>query len=791
MMKVEPFLAALALLTAVSSRAVAAGPADSAFAATVAPVLKSYCVSCHGGGKPKADLSLDSLAPDFARNGEKWQSVLERLTDGSMPPQGKPRPSAAEARTITTWAAAGLAAEQTKLAVTEGRTRLRRLNRVEYASTLRDLLGVDLDLSEVLPEDAIAHGFDNVDAALDLSSTLLERYLEAADLALDNVFVKGPRPQTKKKYIDLAPLGRQTLSFSASKPRFGEDTLVRDDGVVFLNDSYPPKVLEETRIPITGRYRFRIAASAYRSNGQPLTFLVYAALNRLGAKTWLVGAFDVADRPTVVEFTQRFEARERIRIQPYGLTTRFKLPANHQGPGLAVHWVEVEGPLLDAWPPAGTTRLLGQVDLQTGTLADAEAILRRFLPRAFRRPVTEAELAPFLALVQSRLEQRYSFVDALRVGLKGVLCSPDFLYLKAAPGKLKDHDLAARLSYFLWSTMPDDALTQLADRGELGKPDVLRQQVERMLNDPKVHAFTENFTGQWLGLRNLKATTPDKKLYPEFDPLLELLLPRETHLFFEEVLKGDRSLLEFVHSDWTMLNSRLARHYGIAGVNGQEFRKVKLPADSHRGGVLTQASVLKVTANGTTTSPVVRGAWVLDRILGTPAPPPPKDVPAIEPDIRGATTIRHQLAKHRTLASCASCHSKIDPPGTALESFDVIGGWREHYRAAPGKGLPVMQVQTASQKAQVGRGPKVECGDELADGRKFADVDGLKQILLADPEPIARSLAGKLLVYATGHGLEIADRASVERIVAAIKPKDFGFRTLIHSVVQSPTFRSK
>ncbi len=768
----------------------AGGAEDPTFATQVAPVLKKHCTGCHGGAKPKGDLALDVLAPDFHAHGAAWKEVLDRLTEGTMPPRGKPQPTDAERKAVTAWIAAGLTAEQTKRAAVDGRARLRRLNRVEYANTLRDLLGVDLDLSEVLPEDGIAHGFDNVDAALDLSSTLLERYLEAADLALDAVFVHGPRPETKKLHIDLAPLGRQVRTEN-NKPRFGEDTLVRDDGVVFLNDTFPPKVIDEGRAPVTGRYRFRISAYSFRNSGEPLSFLVYAAANRLGAKTWLVGAFDVADKPTVVEFTERLEKAERIRIQPYGLTTRFKLPAGYDGPGLAVQWVEVEGPLLDAWPPAGTTRLLGKVDLATGTLADAEDILRRFLPRAFRRPVTDAEAAPFIGLVRSRLAQRYSFVDALRVGLKGALCSPDFLYVRASPGKLNDHELATRLSYFLWSTMPDDTLAELARRGELGQPDVLRRQVERMLNDPKAHAFTDNFTGQWLGLRNLKATTPDKKLYPEFDPLLELSLPRETHLFFEEILTHDRSLLEFIHSDWAMLNGRLAQHYGIPEVRGQQFRKVALPPGSHRGGVLTQASVLKVTANGTSTSPVVRGAWVLDRILGTPAPPPPKDVPAIEPDIRGATTIRQQLAKHRTLTACASCHSKIDPPGTALESFDVIGGWREFYRAAPTKDLPRFQVVTASQKVGVGRGPRVESDDVLPDGRKFADIDGLKQLLLTDPDPIARALAGKLLVYATGHGLEVADRGPVEHIVGDIKPKNYGFRALIHAVVQSPPFRNK
>ena len=334
--------------------------------------------------------------------------------------------------------------------------------------------------------------------------------------------------------------------------------------------------------------------------------------------------------------------------------------------------------------------------------------------------------------------------------------------MSAVPGKLDDFDLATRLSYFLWSSTPDDTLAELASRGELGKPDVLRQQVERMLDDPKAHALTENFTGQWLSLRNLKATIPDKKLYPDFDELLEYSMPRETYLFFEEILKDDRSVLEFVHSDWSMLNERLATLYGIPDVAGSAFRKVQLPAGCHRGGVLTQAAVLKVTANGTNTSPVVRGAWVLDHILGTPPPPPPKDVPAIEPDIRGAKTIREQLTKHRQIESCASCHTKIDPPGNALENFDVIGGWREFYRTIPGGGRKQVKITTAKGRSNgVGKGPNVDAADELPGGRKFADIDGFKQLLLDDPDQLARGLTEKLLVYATGHGLEFADREVV------------------------------
>jgi hypothetical protein len=334
--------------------------------------------------------------------------------------------------------------------------------------------------------------------------------------------------------------------------------------------------------------------------------------------------------------------------------------------------------------------------------------------------------------------------------------------------------------------MPDDPLLELAAKGQLGTPDALHAHVERMLNDPRAHAFTENFTGQWLNLRDVFATTPEMSLYRDYDDLLGQSMLRETQLFFEGMVKGNRNLLEFIQSDWSFLNERLAKHYGIAEVKGHSFRKVSLPADSHRGGVLTQASVLKATANGLTTSPVRRGAFVLDRILGTPPRPPPEDVEAIEPDVRGATTIRAQLAKHRENGACAGCHAKIDPPGFALENFDVIGHWRDRYRVY------------ATDPAGMGKGPRqtkdgamVDSADELARKGKFGNIDEFKTLLLQDDKQIARGLTEKLLVFATGHKIESADRDTVEKVVAAVSSKNYGFRTLIHEVVQSSLFQNK
>jgi hypothetical protein len=373
------------------------------------------------------------------------------------------------------------------------------------------------------------------------------------------------------------------------------------------------------------------------------------------------------------------------------------------------------------------------------------------------------------------------------VGLKAILVSPKFLFLRedAGANQLDDFALASRLSYFLWSSMPDEPLFQLAAENKLHEPDVLREQVERLLSDPKSKAFNQNFTGQWLALRAIDATMPDGTLYPEYDDNLKTAMLKETSLFFDEVLKHDLPITNFVASDFTFLNARLARHYGIPGVEGTEMRKVTLPSESHRGGVLTMGSVLKVTANGTTTSPVLRGAWVLERILGTPPPKPPPDIEAIEPDIRGATTIREQLAKHRQVESCASCHRVIDPPGFALESFDVIGGWRDHYRALANGG------EKDSQGRRVRPGPAVDPSDVLPDGRRFSNIDEYKQLILEDKPQLARSLTEKLIAYGTGAAPTAADQAQIEAIVSRVQDKNYGFRSLIHEIVQSPMFQSK
>ena len=398
----------------------------------------------------------------------------------------------------------------------------------------------------------------------------------------------------------------------------------------------------------------------------------------------------------------------------------------------------------------------------------------------------------FLALVEDRRAAGLSFAEAMLAGYTAVLASPGFVFLEEKPGKLDDYALATRLALFLWNSVPDDALRSRAARGELHRPEVLRAEAERMLSDPKSRRFVEAFLDYWIDLRKMEDSTPSTTLYNDYyldDALAEAALA-ETQLYFAEMMQRDLPARGVVDSDFTFLNERLATHYGIPGVKGIAMRRVQLPPDSPRGGFMTQASVLKVTANGTTTSPVLRGKWIMERILGYEIPPPPP-VAAVEPDIRGAVTIRQQLAKHRDNTSCAACHSKMDPPGFALESFDVMGAWRDRYRAVD-EGKPAEKgIGKNGQPFEFHFGLPVDAAGELPDGRPFQDIRDFKRLVREDDALLARNLARQLTVYATGAPVSFGDRAEIERIVQRTSARGYGLRSLIHEVVQSPLFLNK
>ncbi len=555
---------------------------------------------------------------------------------------------------------------------------------------------------------------------------------------------------------------------------------------------------------------------------------------------WL-GKFDITPEPAIHELdvfllageTIRPDAGRLFRSRPGAGRWQNPLAEKDGQPGSVFRWMEVEGPLNDQWPPAGHALLFGNLPIEAkravstpakgavaaadeeaerierkagrkfvpangvqvvprDPLADAETLLRDFIHAAYRRPIGDADAKRFLPVTQAALKQGNHFTDAMIGAYTAVLCSPEFICLDEKPGRLNDHALAARLSLFLWNSIPDAQLRRCADRGELGQPAVLRAQTERLLADPRSRRFVDAFLDYWLDLRKIVNTAPDSSLYPDYylDDLLQESALEETQLFFAELLRGNLPARNVVASDFAMLNERLAAHYGLPPVHGIALKRVALPRDSVRGGLMTQAAVLKVTANGTTTSPVLRGAWVMERILGQKPPPPPPNVPAVEPDIRGATTLRLQLEKHRTLETCNTCHVKIDPPGFALENFDVMGGWRERYRAE-GEGAPEKGIGKSGQKFAFHYALPVDAAGELPDGRKFQNIREFKKLLAGDEKQLARNVARLLAVYATGAPVGFADRTQIERILARSETSGYGVRTLVHELVQSDLFRNK
>jgi hypothetical protein len=482
-----------------------------------------------------------------------------------------------------------------------------------------------------------------------------------------------------------------------------------------------------------------------------------------------------ADKPSVIEFEGHMGVGDTVRISPCGFGTKYiRDLAAYEGPGLAIDGVEVEGPLIDAWPPPSHQCLLGAIDLKKATPADAEGVLRTFIPRAFRGPVPEPKLQKYLTFLHTKVADEHCTVeDALRQTLIAVLCSPDFLLLREVPGPLDDHALASRLSYFLWRSMPDQTLLDLASGKQLRSPAELATPGGTHVAGPAGRGVRREFP------RPVARPAPDRcddarpVLYPEFDEYLRYSMPVEPVRFFEEMLRKDLPIQNLIDCDFSMLNDRLAQHYGIPGVEGPEFRAVQLPAESHRGGVLTMAAVLKVTANGTVTSPVLRGAWIQDKIMGQPLQlPSGLTVPAVEPDIRGALNIRDQLAKHRTIDQCASCHQKMDPFGFALENFDPIGGYRTNYRAL-GK-FPKAPVVIDGRPVQYSPGLPVQAGDVMPNGKPFTDSDAFKKLLLDDSALIVRTVTEKLLVYATGNPARPADRAAFDGVLRRVHERTTG-----------------
>ncbi len=770
--------------------------------------LESWCIDCHDSGSKKGGLDLGALPWGGGEAGHaRWVQVFDRVDALEMPPRDKVQPPMADRKGFLALLERDLTAQHSR---SKG-TALRRLNRIEYENTINDLLGTHLSLRQNLPEDPVAHGFDNLGEALGLSEPQLHVYLDTADGALKALLGMTQRPETKSASYKLAPEGNPTPPGPLAADKRDMSWIVEPDGtaVIFNDGSRPAAVVPKFRAPAAGFYRVAVTGRTHQADA-PVRFALragsFAGLGSIGEP---VAQFEFGAQSGTVQARVKLQAGDGLRLRPelsmdYS-TMRDKGPRDYPGAGLVVESVEVEGPLLGEWPPRGQQLLLGGLlagakttgDKRAPSLdvspadpeADARRLLRGFAEAAFRRPANDGDAAPYVKLLLAEMEAGAGFTAALRTAAVAVLCAPDFLYLIEPPGRLDDYALAARLAYFLRRGPPDAGLLEAARQGRLRLPSVLRAETERLLGAPEAERFVADFTDAWLNLREITFTTPDPRLYPEFDLVLQESMLAETRAFLRELLDRNLSPLNIVKSDFAMLNSRLAEHYGIEGVEGMDIRRVALPAGSRRGGVLTQAAVLKVSANGVSTSPVIRGVFVLERVLGIHPPPPPPGVPGIEPDIRGAATMREMLEKHRESPQCAGCHQLIDPPGFALENYDAIGGWRERFRGT-GEGEKAARkvgVRTVSFKEN----RPVDASGELKDGSKFTGFAQFQELLLSQPMRIHECVAAKLMTFATGREMGFSDRAELRRIARETTVRKGGLRDLVHQIVQSGIFLSK
>ena len=801
----------LLILFVLSINAPAYGGGAGGPAAAVDRLVRDACADCHGEFT-ETGLDLTALGSDLtdAATFRRWERVLDRVGKGEMPPEEADRPDPAVVDAALAELTAGLRAADLARRDRAGRVPARRLTKSEYGHTVRDLLGVGGAVEVGLPDEADAGGFDVVGSEQRLSALHLRALLAAADDGLDRAIRLTPDPRGEWAF-DLH--GSETLNSFHDRPLIegGSVTKPLAEGVALFRDA--DYLLTSYNFgffaPEAGTYRIVSRVEAFqaerpvafklirKSPGGGATLLATEDLPPGGPRTVTVEAFlEPGD-----SFYSTFESDPRTEAPLFlGGAKAFR------GPGLALRAQSVVGPLAETWPPPSTRDLLGDVTFETydtgwsGVVLDREPIdhvrdvLRRFAPRAFRRPVGDDELEPFVTLAADALAEGRPFADAVRVPLRAMLTSPQFLMFGGEPGELDDHALAERLAFFLTKSAPDGELRVLAAAGKLSDPAVLAAQTDRLLDDPRSDRFVRDFLGQWLRLDELEATSPDATLYPEYDELLGHAVPEEPVLFFRELIDANLPASNLISSDFTFVNRRLAAHYGLTDVEGLHFRRVALAADGSdgaggvRGGVLTTAAVLKTTANGTVTSPVVRGNFVLSNLLGTPPAPPPPGVGAVEPDTRGTTTIRELLDAHRDDASCAKCHAAIDPPGFALESFDPIGGYRTRYRTnEPATGFAALIGQTETY----GDGPAVDPSGVTADGKPFAEVREFKRHLLADGDRVAGHLLSRLVVYATGGEVSFGDRDELAAMRAAAEPGGYRVRDLIHGVVRSESFRRK
>jgi len=720
----------------------------AAYREKVQPLLVTHCQKCHSGAEPKGELNLEgflargSVVPDR----QTWEKISEKLHAREMPPEDDPQPTPEQRDQITAWIDAGLARFDCGQERDPGRVTMRRLNRNEYNNTIRDLVGIDFQPADDFPSDDVGYGFDNIGDVLSMPPILLEKYLAAAQKVAERA------------------LGTEQVNLVTGEIEGGQ---IIEGGARIL----PSKLEVRTKVRLFGQgdYMFRVRAYGEQAGPEPAKMEMY--LDDKLLRTFDVNA--VAADPQLYEVWVTSKGGQHTLSVVF--TNDYYIP-DQQGPhdrNLVVRDFEFMGP----YPPT-FKRLIAREHSPDDKMLLAREVIHGFMLRAFRRPPNTGEVDRLLKLVELASREGENFNMAIGLAMQAILVSPHFLFRvevdpqpnePTAVRTINDWELASRLSYFLWSSMPDDELFSTARLGTLRKGDNLALQIKRMLADPKAQSLVENFAGQWLQLRNLKIATPDKQQYPAFDEPLRRAMQRETELFFTAIMTEDRSVLDFLDADYTFVNERLARHYGIADVKGKEFRRVKLEGDQ-RGGVLSQASVLTVTSNPTRTSPVKRGKWVLENLLGTPPPPPPAEVPPLEEAAEAQLTgsLRERMEQHRAKADCAICHNRMDPLGFGLENYDGIGGWR----VDDGKF-------------------KIDPSGVLPNGQSFAGPRELKAVLKLRQDDFVRCLAEKMLTYGLGRGVEYSDKCTVAEIAKAMKQQDFKFSSLILAIASSDPFQKR
>lgn len=806
--------------------------ASSANAAVPAPVsgfMQTYCIDCHGPKKQKGDFRVDQLKVSAtSADAENWQLVLDNLHLGEMPPEDEKQPKSAEVEVVTTWIQSEISRAASVLKGTGGEVVLRRLNRAEYQNTIADLFDVHGDFTAGFPDDTLDHGFDNNGAALMLSAAQMQEYMKAADFVLARTIAPSARPETVRRTFTLhdgnrraTEIARKNLEsrlakFDSLTPQEKANTRKMEEAVKANPESHgyrfpvlengtlrPPKASDgphldavmtvqqyfsgEPAIGFPGRAagwcKVKAVAFAMKNDGKPtrLKFSVQEGFSGKLPKAVSVFTF-TDDKPREVEASYYLEPGDRVTftMMDGAPHSQGRTMIDQPGPFIGIRSFSIEGPIFDTWPPKGHRTLFGDIDPANPTPEKAAAIVAHLAPKLFRRPVEPKTVTKYRTLFE-KFAKTMTPDEALRGMLAAMMVSPRFLYHEEPPERLDAHAIASRMSFFLWRSTPDDALLAAAADGSLLDPAKRRAQAQRMMADARAERFLKDFTGQWLRVREVGVMRADATLYPEYDLELEAAMRGETEHFITEMFRRDLPLNQLIDSDWTMLNERLAKHYGIEGVLGPDFRRVSLDkTKTVRGGLLTQASIHAVTSNGSTTSPVARGVWVLEKFLGTPAPPPPPDVPPIEPDIRGATTIKEQLAKHRDTAACASCHRKIDPLGFALESFDVIGGWRAKYRA--------LSEPTPKARAKLIDGQPVNPADEWAGVGRFSSFQEFRELVKKREDLVIQNLTHKLATFALGRQPGFADRAPLQAIAAKSRKDQSGMSTLVLDLVSSPVF---